>query len=427
MPPTVSTKSNHSRYERAMSNASGKLQHKGGSTDRELSAQKRAHWSALRNQTHASSEHLTQTVLDAVAMCYELKKTQFSQKNTKKLLRNIMTRKSKDMAFSQFYQVCDDFSDWKETINFLTSCPKNAELNVSLAFVARQIINSVFPKVEPHPPTKANNQLPPRVEHDTIHPLYECAECDHQFHSEIPIDENHCTICNSITHDARLVDKAYGRSGLQFPPSSPRQHSYLDGSIKFVKLVGFANGFELDEDNETAIQQTIYQIEQLIETSQDKIYFIWDNDQDGNGALQYVLRQLCSTYSYDYIGFIRVKRETDPDNLIREMEHFEVTNIINTTSELSSAPDGDWSFHGKIGIDKIILQATEEQRKLAIFFVGGATTAFATCQEGQPEGEAPYYERTYPDVPLFINDKISRNGQTSKNFGWTTEKGAVFQ
>ena len=160
------------------------------------------------------------------------------------------------------------------------------------------------------------------------------------------------------------------------------------------------------------------------------MYFIWDNDQDGDGALQYILRQLTSTYSNEYIGFFRIKRDIDPDNLIMGMEHFEVINVVNTTEELSGAPPGDWSFHGKVGIDKMVLHATHqypEQRKLAIFFVGGATTVFGTSQDGQPEGEALYCERTYPDVPIFINEDVSRDGQTSADFGWPAARGSVFQ
>ena len=258
---------------------------------------------------------------------------------------------------------------------------------------------------------------------EPIHTLYECGECEHLFRHDGPIDENHCPACGCITHDAQLVDE---------PEELTEVQTYLDGSIKYIKLVGFASGFDYEDKNIEACQQTLDQIEQLIDAlyPTDKIYVIWDNDQDGDGALQYVLRQLASTYSNDYLGFIRVKRDVDPDNLIREMEHFKVINVVNTTDELSAAPPGDWSFHGKLGIDKMVLLAAHnypEPRNLAIFFVGGATTAFATSQEGQPEGEAPYYKRKYPHIPLFINENVSRNGQTSADFGWPATRGSVFQ
>lgn len=210
-------------------------------------------------------------------------------------------------------------------------------------------------------------------------------------------------------------------------PSKLPQKTYLDGFTQYIKIVGFASGFELDEKNKSAIQKTLLQIDQLINASSKKVYFIWDNDQDGNGSLQYVLQQLSSTYSNDHIGFIRVKRACDPDNLIGDMEYFEVNNVINTEEELASAPEGDWSFHGKIGIDKIVLQANQDKSNVAIFFVGGASTAFAICKDGQPEGEAPYYERKHPKIPLFINDTISRKGLSSKDFGWTEDRGATFQ
>ena len=421
MAPTVSTKANHSRYERALSNASGKPQPKGGPSQRELHAQRKAHWAALRHQTHTSKEHLTQTVLDAVSLCLDLKKAQLAGKKTKQLLRNIMTRNAKDPAFSQFYQVCENFSNWEEVIHSFASRPQDVELNASLTSVARQIINSVIPQVETLTRTPA--QSPLQFEDPTIYPLYECGECEHLFRHDGPIDENHCPACGCITHDAQLVDE---------PEELTEVQTYLDGSIKYIKLVGFASGFDYEDKNIEACQQTLDQIEQLIDAlyPTDKIYVIWDNDQDGDGALQYVLRQLASTYSYDYLGFIRVKRDVDPDNLIREMEHFEVINVVNTTDELKDAPPDDWSFHGKIGIDKMVLHAAHqfpEPRNLAIFFVGGATTAFATSQEGQPEGEAPYYKRKYPHIPLFINENVSRNGQTSADFGWPATRGSVFQ
>lgn len=417
MPPTVSTKANHSRYERALSNASGKPQPKGGPSQRELHAQRKAHWAALRHQTHTSKEHLTQTVLDAVSLCLDLKKAQLAGKKTKQLLRNIMTRNAKDPAFSQFYQVCENFSNWEEVIHSFASRPQDVELNASLASVAQQIINSVIPQVETL--TRTPTQSPLQFEDPTIYPLYECGECEHLFRHDGPIDENNCPACGCITHDAQLVDE---------PEELTEVQTYLDGSVKYVKIAGYASGFT--PDNIEACQQTLDQIDQLIHASSDKMYFVWDNDQDGDGALQYILRQLASTYSNQYIGFIRIKRDIDPDNLIEGMEHFQVINVVNTTDELSAAPPGDWSFHGKLGIDKMVLQATHnypEQRKLAIFFVGGATTVFGTPQHGQPEGEAPYYERTYPHIPLFINEHVSRNGQTSANFGWPATRGSVFQ
>lgn len=201
MAPTVSTQSNHALYEKALARASGKRQVKGISP---LLPQK-TRGIALRHQVHTPPEHLTQTVLDAVSMCSQLKKSQFAGKNTKKLLRNIMTRNSKDLAFSQFYKVCEDFQDWEKAIDFLNSRPEDVELNEYLALIARQIINSIFPQVESL--TRTKNQSPLQFEDDTIYPLYECAECDHQFRSEIPIDENHCHACHCITHDARLVDE----------------------------------------------------------------------------------------------------------------------------------------------------------------------------------------------------------------------------
>ena len=417
MAPTVSTKANHSRYERALSNASGKPQPKGGPSQRELHAQRKAHWAALRHQTHTSKEHLTQTVLDAVSLCLDLKKAQLAGKKTKQLLRNIMTRNAKDPAFSQFYQVCENFSNWEEVIHSFASRPQDVELNLSLASVAQQIINSVIPQVETLTRTPA--QSPLQFEDPTIYPLYECGECEHLFRHDGPIDENHCPACGCITHDAQLVDE---------PEELTEVQTYLDGSVKYVKIAGYASGFT--PDNIEACQQTLDQIDQLIHVSPDKMYFVWDNDQDGDGALQYILRQLASTYSNQYIGFIRIKRDIDPDNLIEGMEHFQVINVVNTTDELSAAPPGDWSFHGKLGIDKMVLQAAHqypEQRKLAIFFVGGATTVFGTSLHGQPEGEAPYYERTYPHIPLFINEHVSRNGQTSANFGWPATRGSVFQ
>ena len=417
MAPTVSTKANHSRYERALSNASGKPQPKGGPSQRELHAQRKAHWAALRHQTHTSKEHLTQTVLDAVSLCLALKKAQLAGKKTKQLLRNIMTRNAKDPAFSQFYQVCENFSNWEEVIHSLASRPQDVELNASLTSVARQIINSVIPQVETLTRTPA--QSPLQFEDPTIYPLYECGECEHLFRHDGPIDENHCPACGCITHDAQVVDE---------PEELTEVQTYLDGSVKYVKIAGYASGFT--PDNIEACQQTLDQIDQLIHASPDKMYFVWDNDQDGDGALQYVLRQLASTYSDQYIGFIRIKRDIDPDNLIMGMEHFEVINVVNTTEELSGAPPGDWSFHGKVGIDKMVLHATHqypEPRNLAIFFVGGATTAFATSQEGQPEGEAPYYKRKYPHIPLFINENVSRNGQTSADFGWTAKDGDEFK
>ena len=421
MAPTVSTKANHARYQRALDAAPGKPQPKGGLSQRELRARHKARWAAMRHQTHTSKEHLTQTVLDAVAMCLDLKKAQFARKRpAKKLLRIIMARNAKDPAFSQFYQICENYPNWEEVIHLLASRPQDVELNASLAFVARQIINSAFPQVQPEPLTRTPAQSPLQFE-EPKHILYECGECEHPFRHDGPIDENHCPACGCITHDAQVVDE---------PEELTEVQTYLDGSVKYVKIVGFASGFDYEDENLEACQQTLDQIDQLIHASPDKIYFIWDNDQDGDGALQYVLRQLASTYSNDYIGFIRIKRDIDPDNLIREMEHFEVINVVNTTDELSDAPPGDWSFHGKVGIDKMVLRAAHnypEQHKLAIFFVGGAATAFATSQDGQPEGEAPYYERTYPDVPLFINEHVSRNGQTSANLGWPATRGSVFQ
>lgn len=416
MAPTVSTKANHSRYERALSNASGKLQPKGGPSERELRAQHKAHWAAMRHQTHTSKEHLTQTVLDAVAMCCDLKKAQFARKNTKKLLRNIMARNAKDPAFSQFYQVCETFPNWEEVIQSLASRPQDVELNASLASVARQIINSVIPQVEPLTRTPA--QTPLQFE-EPKHTLYECGECEHPFRHDGPIDENHCPACGCITHDAQVVDE---------PEEHTEVQTYLDGSVKYVKIAGYASGFT--PDNIEACQHTLVQIDQLINASPDKMYVIWDNDQDGDGALQYVLRQLASTYSKEYIGFIRIKRDIDPDNLIAGMEHFEVINVVNTTEELSDAPPDDWSFHGKVGIDKMVLRATHQfpdPRTFAIFFVGGATTVFGSPQDGQPEGEAPYCHGTYPDVPIFINEDVSRKGQTSADFGWPAARGSVFQ
>lgn len=201
MAPTVSTQSNHARYERALDRASGKRQVKGIS----LLQPKKTREFALRHQAHTPPEHLTQTVLDAVSLCSQLKKAQFAGKNTKKLLRNIMTRNAKDLAFSQFYKVCEDFHNWKKTIDFLNSRPEDVELNEYLALIARQIINSLFPQVESLIRTK--NQSPLQFDDDTIYPLYECAECDHQFRSEVPVDENHCPACRCITHDARPVDE----------------------------------------------------------------------------------------------------------------------------------------------------------------------------------------------------------------------------
>ena len=411
---------NKSRYQRAHVVAPGKSQSKGSPSQRELHAQQKAHWTTMRHQTHTSKEQLTQIVLDAVAMCSEFKKTQSAGKNTKKLLRNIMTRKAEDPSFAQFYQISEDFSDWDGALQFLASRPKDVELNVSLALVAQQIINSVIPQIEPLTRTPA--QSPLQFE-EPEHTLYECAECEHLFRYDGPIDKHHCPSCGCITHDAQLVDE---------PEELTEVQTYLDGSIKYIKLVGFASGFDYEDKNIEACQQTLDQIEQLIDAlyPTDKIYVIWDNDQDGDGALQYVLRQLASTYSSKYIGFIRIKRDIDPDNLIMGMEHFKVINVVNTTEELSGAPPGDWSFHGKIGIDKMVLQAAHqypEQRKLAIFFVGGATTVFGSSQDGQPEGEASYCERTYPDVPLFINEHVSRNGQTSADFGWPATRGSIFQ
>lgn len=427
MAPTVSTQENCARYKRALARASGKRQVKGISP---TLAQKNQEF-ALRQQAHTSPEQLTQTVLDAVSMYSQLKKLQLGGRNTKKLLGKIMARNAKDLAFSQFYKVCEDFHDWEKAIDFLNTRSEDFELNVRLAFIARQIINQTIPQVETLRRTK--KQSPLQFEDDTVYPLYECAECDHQFRSEVPIDENHCSACRCITHDAQLIDESNEALQHQCPlhpkPFPPTQ-TYLDGSIKYIKLVGFASGFDYEDKNIEACQQTLDQIDQLIDASSDKIYVIWDNDQDGDGALQYVLRQLASTYSYDYLGFIRVKRDVDPDNLIREMEHFEVINVVNTTDELKGAPPGDWSFHGKIGIDKMVLHAAHqfpEPRNLAIFFVGGATTAFATSQEGQPEGEAPYYKRKYPHIPLFINENVSRNGQTSADFGWTAKDGDEFK
>ena len=416
MSSTASTITNKSRYQRAHVVAPDKSQSKGSPSQSELHVQKKTHSDTMRYQTHVSKEQLTQTVLDAVAMCSEFKKTQRAGKNTKKLLRNIMTRKAEDPSFAQFYQISEDFSDWDGALQFLASRPKGVELNVSLALVAQQIINSVIPHIEPLTRTPA--QSPLQFE-EPKHTLYECGECEHPFRYDGPIDKHHCPSCGCITHDAQVVDES---------EELTKVHTYLDGSVGYVKIAGYASGFTADNIEEC--QQTLYQIDQLIHASPNKIYFIWDNDQDGDGALQYVLRQLASTYSSKYIGFIRVKRDIDPDNLIMGMEHFEVINVINTTEELSGAPPGDWSFHGKVGIDKMVLQAAQqypEQRKLAIFFVGGATTVFGTSQDGQPEGEASYYERTYPDVPLFINEHVSRNGQTSADFGWPATRGSIFQ
>ena len=416
MAPTTSTMANKSRYQRALVAAPGKPQPKGSPSQHELHAQRKANWTAMRHQTHTSKEHLTQTVLDAVSMCSEFKKTQRAGKNTKKLLRNIMTRKAKDHSFAQFYQISEDFSDWSTALHFLASRPQDVELNTSLALVAQQIINSVIPQIEPLTRTPA--QSPLQFE-EPKHTLYECGECEHLFRYDGPIDKHHCPSCCCITHDAQVVDESEELTEV---------HTYLDGSVKYVKIAGYASGFT--SDNIEACQQTLDHIDQLIHASPDKMYFIWDNDQDGDGALQYILRQLTSTYSNEYIGFIRVKRDIDPDNLIMGMEHFEVINVVNTTEELSGAPPGDWSFHGKVGIDKMVLQAAHqypEQRKLAIFFVGGATTVFGTSQDGQPEGEALYCERTYPDVPIFINEDVSRNGQTSADFGWPTTRGSIFQ
>lgn len=420
MAPAVSTKANHSRYQRALAAAPGKPQPKGSPSQRRKGA-RIAHWAttAMRLQTQASKEHLTQTVLNAVAMCWDLKKAQFARKNTKKLLRNIMTRNAKDPAFSQFYQICDNFPNWEEVIHSLASRSQDIELNASLASVARQIINSAFPQVQPEPLTRTPAQSPLQFEDPTIYPLYKCGKCEHLFRHDGPVDENRCPACGCITHDAQGVDE---------PEEHTEVQTVLDGSVRYVKIAGFASGFT--PDNIDACQKTLGQIDQLINASSDKIYVIWDNDQDGDGALQYVLHQLASTYSKDYIGFIRVKRDIDPDHLIREMEHFEVLNVVNTTDELSGAPPGDWSFHGKVGIDKMVLRAAHqypEQRKLAIFFVGGATTVFGSPQDGQPEGEAPYCHRTYPDVPIFINEDVSRNGQTSADFGWPAARGSVFQ
>ena len=413
MARTVSTQENHARYERALARSSGKRQVKGIS----LNLPQKTREFALRHQAHTSPEQLTQTVLDAVSMYSQLKKLQLGGRNTKKLLRKIMTRNAKDLAFSQFYKVCEDFHDWEKAIDFLNTRSEDFELNVRLAFIARQIINQTIPQVETLTRTPA--QSPLQFEDPTIYPLYQCGECEHLFRHDGPIDENHCPACGCITHDAQLVDE---------PEELTEVQTYLDGSVKYVKIAGYASGFT--PDNIEACQQTLDQIDQLIHASPDKMYFVWDNDQDGDGALQYILRQLASTYSNQYIGFIRIKRDIDPDNLIREMEHFEVINVVNTTDELSAAPPGDWSFHGKLGIDKMVLQAAHnypEQRKLAIFFVGGATTVFGTPQHGQPEGEAPYYERTYPGIPLFINEDVSRNGQTSADFGWTAKDGDEFK
>ena len=199
---TVFTKKNHTRYERALARSSDKRQVKNLS----LLQPKKTQDFALRHQAHTPSEHLTQPVLDAVSMCSQLKKAQFEGKNTKKLLRNIMTKKAQDLAFSQFYKVCEDFHDWKATIDFLNSRPEDIELNEYLALVARQIINSLIPQVESLTPTK--NQSPLQYKDDTIYPLYECAECDYQFCSEVPIDENHCPACRCITHDAKLIDES---------------------------------------------------------------------------------------------------------------------------------------------------------------------------------------------------------------------------
>ena len=416
MARTVSTQENHARYERALARSSGKRQVKGISPTRPQKTQE----FALRHQAHASPEQLTQTVLDAVSMYSQLKKLQLDGRNTKKLLRKIMARNAKDLAFSQFYKVCEDFHDWEKAIDFLNSRPEDVELNVRLAFIARQIINQTIPTPTPTPTLRrTKKQSPLQFEDDTVHPLYECAECEHPFRSEVPIDENHCPACRCITHDAQLVVESEELTEVQ---------TYVDGSVKYAKIAGYASGFTAENIEEC--QQTLDQIDQLIHASPDKMYFIWDNDQDGDGALQYILRQLTSTYSNEYIGFFRIKRDIDPDNLIMGMEHFEVINVVNTTEELSGAPPGDWSFHGKVGIDKMVLHATHqypEQRKLAIFFVGGATTVFGTSQDGQPEGEALYCERTYPDVPIFINEDVSRDGQTSADFGWPAARGSVFQ
>ena len=201
MARTVSTQQNHIRYERALARSSGKRQVKKISP---LRAQKTQE-PALRYQPHTPPEHFTQTILDAVSMCSQLKKLQLDGRNTKKLLRKIMTRNAKDLAFSQFYKVCEGFHDWEKTINFLNSRPEDVELNEYLALIARQIINSLFPQVESL--TRTKNQSPLQFEDDTIYPLYECAECDQQFRSEIPIDENHCPACRCITYDARPVDE----------------------------------------------------------------------------------------------------------------------------------------------------------------------------------------------------------------------------
>ena len=181
---------------------------------------------------------------------------------------------------------------------------------------------------QPQPqPSDAQKQSPLQFEDDTVHPLYECAECEHPFRSEVPIDENHCPACRCITHDAQLVVESEELTEVQ---------TYVDGSVKYAKIAGYASGFTAENIEEC--QQTLDQIDQLIHASPDKMYFIWDNDQDGDGALQYILRQLTSTYSNEYIGFFRIKRDIDPDNLIEGMEHFKVINVVNTTEELSGAP-----------------------------------------------------------------------------------------
>ena len=155
MARTVSTQENHARYERALARSSGKRQVKGISPTRPQKTQE----FALRHQAHASPEQLTQTVLDAVSMYSQLKKLQLDGRNTKKLLRKIMARNAKDLAFSQFYKVCEDFHDWEKAIDFLNSRPEDVELNVRLAFIARQIINQTIPT--PTPTENPAQTIPP--------------------------------------------------------------------------------------------------------------------------------------------------------------------------------------------------------------------------------------------------------------------------
>ena len=39
------------------------------------------------------------------------------------------------------------------------------------------------------------------------HDIYECANCDSQFTTNTPLDQNYCKSCGVITHDAHIVYK----------------------------------------------------------------------------------------------------------------------------------------------------------------------------------------------------------------------------